>query len=1122
MQANARDRGGMVRLGGWLRLAALALGLGIPAILAHTLHRQHGQEISEAETRAANTARALEQHAARTFEVTDTYLRAVVALVGAPASRLTAEGIHAALREHFLRSTSNNIIVVDRQGRAVVDANAFPTRAFDVSDHDYFRILRDRPDGSFTVGKPILGRLSGKPVLPVARRIEGPDGSFAGIVVAMLDAEAFQSVYGTIDNGPDATLNLWRLDGTLLVRSPRMPEAVGRNFSGGDNYRRHVPTRDVRPFWSASLTDGVERVIALGFVDGYPVYVGAAISRADALAGWRRSAAGQASVGGGLTLVLVTALLLLAHEVERRREADAHIRASEERYRLLAENTSDMIVFKPTMHGRRGYVSPAVRTILGWEPDAYAALASSEIIHPEEMADVVAVYGALSPECPQVTHVHRLRHKDGHYVWIESVFNLVAGEAGDRTVVVSGRDVTARRAADAALRESEARLRLVSGATTDMITHMDLSGRRLYVSPASLDLLGYDPSELIDTSPQETIHPEDAAGLATLLDHLREGRCERGINVNRLRHRDGHWVWVEASLRRLQDATGRATGFVASVRNIGSRREAEEALRDSEARYRMLAENSSDVITRLSLDFQRTYVSPSCQRLFGYEPEQMLGEKPSATIHLDDATMVRDAARQLVAGRVLTDQTVTTYRAKHRFGHWIWIEATLNLARDSSGVPDSIVCVLRDAGARKADEATLVRARETAEAAQAKAEEADRAKGEFLATMSHEIRTPLNAIKGFNELLADDEDLSAGQRRYVERVHGACRLLTAVVDDILDYARIEAGGVALEAAPFAPWALVADTTAMVRGLAEAKGLDLSAQISPELPPWLAGDATRLRQVLLNLLNNAIKFTPNGVVTVAVDYTNTEGDARLWVAVRDTGIGIPAVVQARLFSRFSQADGSTTRRFGGSGLGLAICKGLVEAMGGEIGLTSEAGAGSTFWFAVPLAQTDAPCSLPHQAPRRTMPSVASGGSCRRLLLVDDEETNQVIGRAVLEREGYEVDLAQTGLEAFGAVLAKSYDLVLMDVQMPEMDGLTATRAIRALAHPARSLPIVAMTANVMPQQVAQFREAGMDDHIGKPFEREQLFAVIERWIGRRTGEMEVERLTIETEQHAIER
>ncbi|MCJ2024751.1 PAS domain S-box protein [Methylobacterium sp. J-067] len=589
------------------RIVALALGVGIPAFVGVTLHRQYEGELAEAGTRAANTARAIEQHAARTFEIIDTYLRAVAPLVGRRDGGLSTEAIHAALHEQIERSRLYNIVIVDRDEHATVEGQTFPARTLDIHDRDYFRALRDRPTGGLLIGDPVTGRLSGKVLIPVARRIDGPDGSFAGIVQATVDPERFESVYAGIDNGPGAGLSLWRSDGTLLVRSPPLPAVIGKSFADGENYRQHVPVRDDKPFWTTAMTDGVERVVALGFLDDYPLYVAAALSRQDALAGWRRSALVQASVAGGLTLVLVAALLQLAREFERRRVADARIRASEERYRLLAENTNDLIVLKPSIR-ERAYVSPAVRSILGWGPEEYAALAPEDLIHPDEMAEVTAVYGALSPDRPQASYIHRLRHRDGHYVWIESVFRLVGRVRGDPTVVVSGRDVTGRIEADRALRDSEARLRLVSEAAADMITHMDRSGRRLYVSPASRDLLGYEPHELVGSSPRQMIHAEDAAGLDQILSDMLAGTRDGGIVVNRLRHRDGRWVWVESSLKRLRDPSGVTTGFVSSVRNVEARKAGEAALvaaregaeRASEAKGEFLAAMSHEIRTPLN------------------------------------------------------------------------------------------------------------------------------------------------------------------------------------------------------------------------------------------------------------------------------------------------------------------------------------------------------------------------------------------------------------------------------------------------------------------------------------------------------------------------------------------
>ena len=954
-----RRGGGRATPGVWLRIAALALGLGIPAVLAYTLNRQYEAALADAEIRVVNTARALDQHAARTFEVTDTYLRAVASLVGPRASSLSPETIHAALRDQVVHARRNNVMVIDRVGRAIVDANAFPARAFDASGRDYFQALRDRPDAGLVVGKPVVGRLSNKLVLPVARRIDGPDGAFAGIVLAMLDADTFQTVYDAIDNGPGATLNLWRVDGTLLVRSPSLPEVVGRNFADSENYKQHVLPRHAKPYWSQALTDGVERVIALSFVDGYPLYVGAAIARADALADWRRSAITQASLAGGLTLVLAAALLLLASEVERRRTADARIRASEERYRLLAENTSDLIVFKPTMTGRRGYVSPAVRAILGWEPEEYDALPSSAIIHPDQIVEVAAVYGGLSLDRPQVTHVHRLRHKAGHYVWIESAFKLVGSEPHDRAVVVSGRDITGRVEADRALRAGEARLRLVSEAATDMVTHMDVSGRRLYVSPASRDLLGFEPHELIGTNPRQAIHPDDAAGLDALLSDLRAGRRERGVNVNRLRHRDGRWVWVEASLQRLHDGRGGTTGFVASLRNIE---------------------------------------------------------------------------------------------------------------------------------ARMAGEAALLAAREDAERASA-------AKSEFLAAMSHEIRTPLNAMIGFSDLLAEDPQLGPRQRQYTERVRTAGAALLTVVNDILDFSKVEAGAMTLHPRPFATAQLVDNAASIVRPSAERKGVTRAGELDPAVPARLGGDEDRLRQVLLNLLNNAVKFTDRGAVRLTVTRAATASeDCALHVGVSDTGIGIAADQLDRVFERFSQVDGTHARGHGGTGLGLAISKRLVELMDGTIGVESCEGAGSTFGFQVelPIAAVEALVD-----PTAQSDGGAQSGRALRLLVVDDLDLNRELAGAVLGRAGHRVEIVADGREAVRIAAEGRHDLILMDMQMPGMDGLEAARRIRGLGTDAARVPILAMTANVLPEQVAACRAAGMDGHVGKPFRPSDLLAAIAR-------------------------
>jgi PAS domain S-box-containing protein len=434
------------------------------------------------------------------------------------------------------------------------------------------------------------------------------------------------------------------------------------------------------------------------------------------------------------------------------------------------------------------------------------------------------------------------------------------------------------------------------------------------------------------------------------------------------------------------------------------------------------------------------------------------------------------------------------FRVPQPGGSVRWVHGTGRAIYGADGAAQRVIGLNIDVTARKAAEDALMRAKAAAEAAQREAERASAAKSDFLATMSHEIRTPLNGVLGYAELLVDELEPGTVARLHAERIRGAGSSLLTVVTDVLDFSKIEAGQVDLAAEPFGLEAVTDEAVAIMRAAAELKGLHLAVEAGPDLPERVVGDADRLRQVLLNLLNNAVKFTAAGGVTLSVARLPGPASAgHLRFAVRDTGIGIPPEKHDHLFRRFSQMDGTIQREYGGTGLGLAISKQLVELMGGAIGLESALGAGSTFWFTLPMPVAG-PAEQAAAPARRAEPSRS-----RHLLLVEDVPLNRELALAVLRDGGHRVDAVASGPEAIAAVQAGAYDLVLMDVQMPGMDGLAATRAIRALAHPCAAVPIIAMTANVLPQQVAAFREAGMNDHIGKPFKRAALFAIIDRWV-----------------------
>ena len=384
-------------------------------------------------------------------------------------------------------------------------------------------------------------------------------------------------------------------------------------------------------------------------------------------------------------------------------------------------------------------------------------------------------------------------------------------------------------------------------------------------------------------------------------------------------------------------------------------------------------------------------------------------------------------------------------------------------------------------------QALLLRRTAAARAAQNRAQAANQAKSDFVATISHEIRTPLNSILGFAALVADDPALSAENRRRLDLVNRAGRSLADIVGDLLDFAKVEAGRLDLTLTPTSPAALLRDAVAIIAPEAAAKGLYLRTMFEGDVDASVALDETRLRQVLLNLLANALKFTSVGGVTARLTAGPAPGALRFEVV--DTGIGIAPEVQAKLFQRFSQADSSISRSYGGTGLGLAISKALVSAMDGEIGVDSQLGHGARFWITLTAQQATAPAAVPGPAPDTTAERAA------RVLLVDDHPMNRELGMALLTLAGCEVTTAEDGAQALEAVRTDDFDLVLMDVHMPGMDGLTAARAIRALPGPVADIPIIALSADVLPEQIARCRAAGMDGHVAKPIRREELFAAV---------------------------
>ena len=534
-----------------------------------------------------------------------------------------------------------------------------------------------------------------------------------------------------------------------------------------------------------------------------------------------------------------------------------------------------------------------------------------------------------------------------------------------------------------------------------------------------------------------------------------------------------------------------AFGFASDgvMRTLAVRRKFEEAqarLRDSEVQYRVLADNITDVIALNDLDGRRRYLSPSIEATMGYSVEELFATPNYTFLHPDDSLTVRRELAQLAEQG---GEKTLQYRVLHKNGSALWVETNFGLITSADGTPQ-MISVSRQIEARKALETELVEAR-------TRAEDAAAAKSDFLANMTHELRTPLNAIVGFSGILRRSGSLQPEDAHHAGLIHDASTTLLQLVNSVLDFSRLEAGAVEVEARPFDPETPVRAIAELMTEQAHAKGLTLTVETHGEIAPLL-GDAARIRQVLLNFLSNAIKFTAQGWITLALTQEAADNDCgRIRVEVADTGIGITEQQIEQLFERFTQADASVSRQYGGTGLGLAICKRTVELMGGTIGATSVPGQGSTFWFELVLPCTDA---LEDEA--EAEPENLELEEPLRLLVVEDVAVNRELIMALLRPFDVAIETAENGEQAVAKVQDQAFDLVLMDVQMPVMDGLSATRAIRALDLPRlKGLPIIAMTANVLPDQVQKCLDAGMDDHLGKPIEPARLLAVLSEWPGR---------------------
>ena len=769
----------------------------------------------------------------------------------------------------------------------------------------------------------------------------------------------------------------------------------------------------------------------------------------------------------------------------------------------LALESAHAGVFETDFKNRTFWCSPELTEIIGRTPTwAEACQKVWPMVHPDDheamLRAVMNAHDTLKIEPLEV----RIVHPNGEAKWVDLRSVVHKDRDGTLSKVVGVMlDIDARKRQELALiearKEAQAnadRLKVALNAGQAGVFETNFKTRTFWGSPEMVEIIECELTFEEAAGVWPTIHPDDAARVQAAIDDS-EGKREEARCEWRVRLPSGDYRWIEARAQPIFDENDEVEKLVGVILDIDARKRQELAL----AEARQESQKAADRL-RIALDagqagvFETDFANKTfwCSSQF---PEIMgrtltfeeASQRSWPMTHPDDAAEVAD---RIAASRNRSQGTTRNFgmvqsRVVLPSGAIRWVDTCAEIHWAEDGSVDRVVGLVLNIDARKHQELALVEAQRAAEAAA-------EAKSQFLANMSHEIRTPMNGVMGVLHLL-EKERLSEEGQGLLQEAQACGQMLAQLLNDVIDFSKIEAGRMELSPEPLDPAHLLHSVAGMLRPQAQAKGLELSVSVEGE-GGWIAADPVRLRQALFNLIGNAVKFTSEGRVQARLVLRDAgKRRKRLRFEIEDTGVGIAEAAQDHLFQRFHQADGSTARRFGGSGLGLAITRSLAELMGGTVGFTSREGEGSTFWLDVSAPVAEA-AVIPEPSSDAASSAPLEG---LRILVVEDNPTNRLVAGKILEGLGASVASAEDGALGVQAVAGECYDLVLMDIQMPEMDGVEATRRIRALGDAAAATPIIGLTANAMAHQRVAYLEAGMDGVAAKPISPADLIAEIAR-------------------------
>ncbi|ESQ74334.1 PAS domain S-box protein [Asticcacaulis sp. AC402] len=744
--------------------------------------------------------------------------------------------------------------------------------------------------------------------------------------------------------------------------------------------------------------------------------------------------------------------------------------------------------------------SPQVYEIHGCDPASYQPNLDDGIsfYHPDDRSAVAGAIAEALESRAGFNFRKRLIRRDTGEVRIVDAVGVGEFDHAGQAVAIFGvfKDVTDLVAARVKLEESEAQYRLLAERSNDIVALFDLEGRFQYLSPSIQEILGYSPDAFVGKSTRDLIYAEDYdRTLAVFAAYLRERDWKRPLRVRyRVRHADGALHWMEANPRPIFDAVNdKITGFQDVVRDVTETVEALERIQASETRHRLLADHMPGMVAYWDNRLVCRFANRAYEEWFGRTAEEMIGlDMPSL---MGPELFARNEPYILGAlggGQQTFEMTLTKPNGATGY---TWAQYLPD--RDDNGTVRGFYVLVTDITALKTKELALEEANAALIVAREKAEVAAEAKANFLATMSHEIRTPLTSIIGFSGLLRDLNPEESENGRFSRRINSAGHNLLTLINGILDHAKMDAGQLRLEPTVCNVASIVDDVTGLLTVQARAKSLDLRVDVTGDLPSAMLLDEIRFRQILQNLIGNAIKFTAKGHVEVKAEPITSAEGATLRITVADSGPGISPEGQAQLFKKFSQVDRKAGETQTGTGLGLLICRQLVELMDGSISVESEAGHGTSFIVDIPIKQN------PVMEPIETAPLAdnAQLSAHSRILVVDDDDASREFVTTVLRSEGYDVITADNGDKAMGLAIRQTFDLIFMDINMPVMDGYLATTGIRISNDHNAAVPIVALTANPADAQSKSIA-AGLNDVIGKPVKPATLLITAAQWLDKR--------------------